>query len=305
MSRHVNLRQVEAFKALMESGTVSRAAEMLNITQSGMSKLIAHLEFDTGLKLFDRVKGRLAPTEHAMRFHEEVERIFTGVRQLEGALDAIRREEQGRIAIGVMPALSGAFIQRATTRFLRRQSKIYCSVESLSSQWIVERIVSRQLDVGLVSARIDNPYVALEPLMEHPLVCIMPLKHPLTAEREITPVDLAGIPFVTFKPETFAGSHVEAMLEASGVRPEIVLVSNVGPTISEFVAAGLGVSLVHPLMMSGLEHRLAVRPFKPDVLFSFQLCYSPDSRNAQLVKAFIKEVRAMADAAFAAMLTDD
>jgi DNA-binding transcriptional LysR family regulator len=305
MPRHINLRQVEAFKALMESGTVSRAAEMLHITQSGMSKLIAHLEFDTGLKLFDRVKGRLAPTEHAMRFHDEVERIFTGVRQLEGALEAIRRDELGRIAIGVMPTLSGNFIQRATTSFLKNHDNVFCSVESLGSNWIVDRLISRKLDVGLVSARINNPYVTLEPLMEHPLVCIMPLDHPLTNKRVITPPDLAETPFVTFKPDTFAGNHVEAMLKTSGIKPKTLLVSNIGPTISEFVAAGLGVSLVHPLMMSGLENHLAVRPFKPAVLFSFQLCHIPESRNAQLVKAFLKEVRAVAEAASTTMREND
>jgi DNA-binding transcriptional LysR family regulator len=61
MARRINLRQVEAFKAVIEYGTVSRAAEMLNVSQPAMSKLIAHLEEDTGLRLFDRLKGRLAP----------------------------------------------------------------------------------------------------------------------------------------------------------------------------------------------------------------------------------------------------
>ena len=82
MRRHINLRQIEAFKGVIENGTVSRASQLLNISQPAMSKLIAHLEADTGLRLFDRVKGRLAPTEHAMRLYEEVGRIFAGVRQL-------------------------------------------------------------------------------------------------------------------------------------------------------------------------------------------------------------------------------
>ncbi|NOW44951.1 DNA-binding transcriptional LysR family regulator [Novosphingobium sp. SG751A] len=97
MPRQVNLRQIEAFKALIENGTVSRGAEVLNISQPAMSKLISHLEMGTGLKLFDRVKKRLAPTNHAMRLYQEVDRIFAGVRQVESAIDTLRREEQGRI----------------------------------------------------------------------------------------------------------------------------------------------------------------------------------------------------------------
>src|ERR1700720_690729 len=103
MPRHINLRQVEAFKAVIENGTISRAAEILHVSQPAMSKLIAHFEFDTGLKIFDRHKGRLAPTENGMRLYNEIDRIFAGIRQVENAVDVIRREEQGRISIGVLP----------------------------------------------------------------------------------------------------------------------------------------------------------------------------------------------------------
>src|SRR5262249_56352035 len=92
MTRRVNLRQIEAFKAVIEYGTVSQAAEMIGISQPAMSKLIAHLEDDTGLRLFDRIKGRLAPTRRGMRLYEEVDRIFVGVRQVENAVEAIRRD---------------------------------------------------------------------------------------------------------------------------------------------------------------------------------------------------------------------
>ena len=99
MARAINLRQIEVFKALIDHGTVSRAAETLNISQPAASKLLMHLESDTGLKLFDRAKGRLAPTTQAMQLYSEIDRIFAGVRQVETAIAVIRREDQGRLAI--------------------------------------------------------------------------------------------------------------------------------------------------------------------------------------------------------------
>jgi len=304
MPRHLNLRQIEAFKAVIENGSISSAAQMVHISQPAMSKLIAHFEADTGLKLFDRLKGRLAPTECGMRLYKEIDRIFAGVRQVENAAEAIRREEGGKLVIGVMPGLSGSFIQHATTGFLRDRRNVFCSVQSLGSLWIVDWLVARRLDVGLVSARIDNPYVTLEPLMEHPLVCIMPLDHPLAAKSQIEPQDLNQIPFVTFNSEGDIGHLIEGMFEAYGVKAQIVLVASVAPTVCEFVAAGLGVSLVHPLMVSGLEHRLAVRRFEPGIPFNFQLCRSVDSRNAQLVEAFAQEVRATAAQISRSMLSE-
>src|SRR5262249_3843183 len=132
MGRRLNLRQIEAFKAVIEHGTVSRAAGVLNVSQPAISKLIAHLEADAEVRLFDRIKGRLAPTERGMRFYQEIERIFSGVAQIENAAEAIRREEQGRLVVGVMPALAGRFVQEVTMGFLRRRPNVFCSIESRS-----------------------------------------------------------------------------------------------------------------------------------------------------------------------------
>jgi len=302
--RHLNLRQIEAFKAVIENGTVSSAALMLNVSQPAMSKLIAHMEMDTGLKLFDRVKGRLAPTENAMRLYGEIERIFAGVRQVENAVDAIRREEQGRLAVGAIAALSGTFITRATTAFLKERRNVFCSVQSLSSQWIVERLVSRKLDVGLVSSSFENPYVTIEPLLEHPLVCIMPPDHELASKGQIEPKDLDGTAFLAFNNDTYIGHRVEEMFDAYNARPQVMMVSNVAPVLCDFVAAGLGVTLVHPLMVSGMEKQVAVRRFEPEIPFTFQLCRSADSRNAHLVDAFVQDLRTTAAALSRSMLDD-
>lgn len=304
MPRHLNLRQIEAFKAIIENGTMRQSAEVLNISQPAVSKMIAHLEFDTGLQLFDRVKGRLAPTENGLLLYEEVNRIFAGVRQVENAVEVIRRQEQGRIAIGVMPGLSGSFIQRVTTSFLGARGNVFCSLEPLSSQLIIERLIARKLDVGLVGQGYDNPYVTSEPLMAHSLVCIMPPDHALTAKALIKPKDLEDVPFVSLHADTYIGNRLAGMFEDYDVRPQITLVSSGALTITQFVAAGLGVSLVHPLMVSGLEDRIAVRRFEPEIMYNFQLCRGNDSKNTKLCDLFAKEAISVAAQISASMLAD-
>lgn len=294
MPHHINLRQVEAFKAVIETGTVSRAAELLHITQPAMSKLIAHLEMDTGLKLFDRHKGRLAPTERGMRLYDEIDRIFTGLRQVENAVDAIRREEQGRISIGVLPALSGSFIQRATNRFLRNQKNVFCSVQARSSQWIVDWVIARKLDIGVVSEGLVNPYVTFEPLLEQPMVCIMPPHHPLAAKRVIEPKHLDGVPFISYPLDSDVGHRIHAMLTSYGIEPQIALIANWANTVVEFVASGLGISLVHPLSALGMRENIVIRRFEPATFDGFQMCRSADHRNAKLVEVFAENLRAEA-----------
>lgn len=302
MPRPINLRQVEAFKAVIENGTVSRAAEILHVSQPAMSKLIAHLEFDAGLQLFDRHKGRLAPTENGMRLYAEIDRIFAGLRQVDNAVDAIRREQQGRISIGVLPALAGSFIQRATKAFLERQPNVFCSIESRSSLGIVDWIVDRKFDVGLIDGGFANPYVTAEPLMEQPMVCVMPLDHPLTTRSVIVPSDLHNIPFVSFPLDSDVGHKVGSVFEAHDVALNVVLIANFVMTVCEFVSAGFGVSLVHPVLASGMRGRLAVRRFEPDVFDNVILCRNVDSRNAKLVDVFADAVRETAQVVSREML---
>ncbi|WP_158808535.1 LysR substrate-binding domain-containing protein [Beijerinckia sp. L45] len=294
MPRTVTLRQIETFKALIESGTVSKAAQVLNISQPAASKLMMHLESDTGLKLFDRHKNRLTPTSQGLRLYEEVDRIFAGMRQVESAIAYIRREDQARLAAGVIPALAGAFVQGSAMNMLKRNPNVYCSFQSLSSHWILEAVLTRKLDVGLVSSFIDNPNVVIEPLPEHPLICIMPIGHPLAQKAVIRPEDLNGIAFVAFSNASTTGQKVEGIFKNYRVDANVVLTADVSPTVCQFVAAGLGISLVHPLFIADMEGRVVSRPFEPTTTLGLSLCFVRDTRNARLIADFVEETLANA-----------
>lgn len=294
MLRAINLRQIETFKALIERGTVSRAAEAVAISQPAASKLLMHLESDTGLKLFNRQKGRLVPTAQALRLYEEIDRIFAGVRQVESAIAVVRREAQGRLVVGTLPALDGPLLHQATLNFLNRNPNVYCSIQSSASRWIAEGVLSRQYDVGIVTSRIDNPTIVTESLMEHPLICIMPPAHPLVRHKVVKPKDLNGTAFVAFSDETYTGQTIAGVFARHEISPKIVLSASKGATVCHFVSAGLGVSLVHPLFLAGMEHLVVARPFEPVVPFDFLLCYARDARDAHLISDFIKETKELA-----------
>ena len=293
MRRRVNLRQIEVFKAVIEAGTISGAATALNVSQPAMSKSISQLEAECELRLFDRVRGRLAPTEQGMMLYEEIDRIFSGVQQVENAIEALHRQSQGRILIGVMPGLSGAFVQRVVNAFLSQHPSTYCFIEARSSEWIMESLVGRRLDVGLLSERMHNPFVGSELLATHAVVCIMPIGHPLAARHTVVPSDLAGYPNVSFGPETDIGLHITRVLSMHGVSPPVALATNIAPTVCEFVASGTGIALVHPLMVSDFS-RLVMRRFEPETYLSFSLARPRSSRNARLVDEFAKVARLVA-----------
>ncbi|GAB2885354.1 LysR substrate-binding domain-containing protein [Paralcaligenes sp. KSB-10] len=294
MKKSLNLRQVEAFKAVIEYGTVNRAAEALFVSQPAVSKLLMKLEEATGLALFERVKGKLAPTPHGMRLYEEIDRIFVGLNQIEVAVDSIRRDEQRQLRIGVMPALSGSFVRRVTMDFLKVNPGVHVSIQARSSQFLADWLVARQIDVALVSNAVENPYIDREPMLSSPLFCALPPNHALTQKRVIRASDLDNVPFITFESGSLTDKLVRQIFSAEGAHLNLVLNAVTAPTVCEFVAAGLGASLVHPLFAEWVGKRIVLRRFDPEIVATFQLCRGRGTRNANLVESFMNVARSVA-----------
>src|ERR1700733_7441631 len=101
----MNVRQIETFRAVMEAGSVTAAAERLRITQPAVSKLIMELERSTRLALFVRKKRRLVPTQEAQLLYEETERVFLGVDRIRHYAVELREVKTGRAHIACLPGL--------------------------------------------------------------------------------------------------------------------------------------------------------------------------------------------------------
>ncbi|MBV7482888.1 LysR substrate-binding domain-containing protein [Bordetella sp. BOR01] len=292
--RSFNLRQVEAFRAVVESGTVSAAATHLHVTQPAVSKLLSQFEDHTGLRLFERVRGRLIVTPQGMRLYDEVDRIFAGLHQIERAVESVKREEHGQLIVGVLPALAGHFIRLATMRFLALHPNVFVSVKVRASAVLADWLATRQVDVGLLNTSVHHPELELEPFLQHPLVCLLPAGHRLTRKASVSVLDLEGEPFIAFDGSVAIRRVVDDLYARAGITPNYVLEATTAPTLCEFVAAGLGLSLVHPQMADTVSRGVVAKRFLPTVENHFLLGRAPGTRNARYVEDFLRATREVA-----------
>src|SRR5271156_4425375 len=101
----MNVRQIETFRAVMESGRAIDPAARLRITQPAVSKLIMELERSTRLALFERKKRRLVPTQEAHLLYEESERVFLGIDRIRRYAIELREVKTGQAHIACLPSL--------------------------------------------------------------------------------------------------------------------------------------------------------------------------------------------------------
>ena len=118
----MNLRHIEALKAVIENGTVQRAAKVIHISPSAAPKLLSGFEKSAGVRVFDRTQGRLTPAAEGLSLYRDVERVYTGVEEIRRAAHEIRTLCRGTLAVGAMPALSAGFVQRVAHAFLQERT---------------------------------------------------------------------------------------------------------------------------------------------------------------------------------------
>ncbi|MEX2742207.1 LysR family transcriptional regulator [Rhizobium mongolense] len=106
----VTLRHIEVFHAVMTTGSVTGAADMLKTSQPTVSRELARFEYLIQIKLFERIRGRLRPTAHALQLFEEVQRAYFGLDRIVRTATSLRRFEQGQLSIVCLPVFSQSLL---------------------------------------------------------------------------------------------------------------------------------------------------------------------------------------------------
>jgi DNA-binding transcriptional LysR family regulator len=288
----VNLRQVEAFRSIMLRGTMTAAAEELRTSQPSISRLIAELENEIGLKLFERAAGRLRPTAEGLSFYREVERSFIGLDNLGHAARDIRAFGTGRLRIAAMPVMALGFIPRCIRRFKERVPNAIISLQMGHDGTVTRWMSSSYCDIGFVANVIDIPAVEHHSLYAIPGVCALPPGHRLAQCERITPQDLEGESFISLSQEDGARARVDRAFEEAGVRRQLVLETPFSAAICALVEQGLGVGIVNPIAAADYKRTgIAFRPFRPEVMFHGHAMFSNHQRDNPLIENFMTVVR--------------
>jgi DNA-binding transcriptional LysR family regulator len=262
----MNVRQLEAFKAIMELGSFTRAAEKLSLSQPAVSKLIYLLERTCGYALFLRQKNGVLPTPEAKMLYSEVERVFLSVESVAARAKAIGQCDHGEITLVAFPSIATRILPPIIASFIASRPGLKINFYSHNSWRLVDRVATQGIDVGFGMARTERPGVNFEKLCAMEAVCVLHPSHRLAGMPRIEAHDLAGERFIALVEEDRAQIEIDKVFAAARVDREIVLEVQLTEACCSLVAAGAGVAIVDPLSTVGFRpEELVVRPFHPTV----------------------------------------
>ena len=184
----MNLRQLEAFRATLRSGSITGAAKLLAISQPSVTRLIKELEKSVGFPLFVRSGRGLASTVDGRRFGDAVQSMFTGTDKLRETADAIRDSTHGEVQIGVTPVLLYQVTPEAIAKLHQSKPDLKVGLKVDNSSGLIDSVLMQRLVVAVVNVyrQPDTLHVLYERVLHY--VCLLPEQHLLAQSTE--PVDL-------------------------------------------------------------------------------------------------------------------
>lgn len=271
----ITIRQIEAFRAIMTTGTATQAAQLLDISQPAVSRLILDLEEAIGFKLFTRGNRQLQPTPEGEALYDEVLRAFVGLEHISRAATEIGSSRKGHIRLISIPALVSSVVSKAIAEYSRLYPNVLVSLEVEPSHRIFEWVLSHHADIGFATINFDSDAVVSEVITSSPSLCLVHRSSSLADKRVIKPKDLSGLPFISFKPDTLFRHRVDSVFRDARIERRLSVEVRSTEAVFALVNEGLGVSVVQGSFHATerFENVVAI-PFDPTLDVNLVAFYS-------------------------------
>ena len=277
---NIRLRQLRAFKAIVETGSVSAASVSLGLTQSSVSKLLAGFEEELGFQLFERIGRRLRLSEQGRLFLDRASTAIDLLEDIQSEAIDIRDNQGKRLRLcAVGPLIHSHVIPQALASFAQKHPDFAFSIEMKKRIEIEEWIIQRHSDIGFTLFPIDPTQLNARTLANvHPVVA-MRRDHPLAGRAVIEPKDLRDVDLIMPK----GSVRLRGVLEADFVQANVHLrprfeTSNAITTV-HLIAHGNGVAIIDPFSISGSPNPdLKILKWAPETVLSYGMIW-PNFRN--------------------------
>ncbi|HKP37603.1 MAG TPA: LysR family transcriptional regulator [Pyrinomonadaceae bacterium] len=241
----MEIRQLKAFVAIAETGTFTAAAERVHVTQAAISMQIRQLERETGTQLFVRAPRRVILTEAGEKLLDRAQLILREYAAALEELAALNGAEKGRLRIGSASAMVSADPLPQILRELRKAHPgVETSVASGTSEELVQRILTGELDAAFVSLPVDARGIQTELLNEDSLVAIASPRHRLAKQKVVSAYALAGEKLILGERGGNTRRLIDQFFAHAGVSAMVCMELSRLAAIKRMVEEDMGVGIV-------------------------------------------------------------
>jgi DNA-binding transcriptional LysR family regulator len=191
MNPNISTRQLQAFIALADQRSFTRAASQCHLSQPAFSALIRQLETSLGLKLFDRSTRHVDMTPEGHSFLESARRIRSEITLALASVRDAATLQRGRVAVALLPSLAAGWLPGVLAQYRTAHPGIEIDIADVLSEPCIDRVASGRADFALAAIRADTPALQAEPFCRDSFYLVCPSDHALARRKEQN-IELAG-----------------------------------------------------------------------------------------------------------------
>lgn len=296
MGSDMRLRYIELFHAVLSTGSLTGAANLLNISQPAASKALQQAEKHLGFPLFSRVHGRLQPTQQALLMRHHIDRIMREMYDLQRLSVNLTRPESHPLRVICTPTLAQVLVPNAITRLGKVYPGTNVELYTQHSAAMCESLMLRESDIGLTLQDMSQHGLLQQPLCGGNITVIAPPGW--WPDRELAkplPIGaLAGQPMIGITVQDALGNTLHGYLAEVDPVPRTHIWVQTYQLACSLVARGGGLALVDPFTARCSREALQTRPLKLELDVTLRAVYRPDSPLNGVQTRFLDYVREFA-----------
>lgn len=278
-----SIQKYQAFVKTVDCGGITLAAQAMGVSQSGVSRMIADLEREWGVKLLVRGRSGVRLTDAGREIYPLASRICADHSDIQAKVDALRGRRTGAIRIAAFSSVATYWIPRAVAMLSETSPEMEYEVLEGDYNEISEWILSGRADCGFLRAPVA-PGLASEVLARDRLVAVLPEGSPLARRKKVPLKELAKGPFLML--ERNGQSDVREVFAEHGLKPAVKYTTWDDYSIMSMAESGLGVSILPALIMERSPFRVAVRELDVPAYRDICFAYRPGMEENTAVKRF-------------------
>ncbi|HHF3108437.1 LysR family transcriptional regulator [Vibrio diabolicus] len=289
----MNLRQLEVFYAIMQAGTVSGAARLLHVSQPNVTRVLAHTEQQLSFALFERVKGRLVPTQEAKALLPEAEKVYQQLGQFRSLTNKVKQGTQ-HLRVGAPPVLA-AHLLAPTVALLSKEHGISFELLTANRDELCSGLLKHELDVAIAFGEETPPAIMGHVLLKENLALIAPKSAAIPAEKTVILEELFrhDLPIIGLDSRDPLGLLLHQTLSARDEHYQHAITVRSYSAAAELVKHQAGFAIVDPWTAKQYrqDSAVSVHALEPNMSFSVSILFAEHTPQSIATKQFITALK--------------
>ncbi|OED50452.1 hypothetical protein AB838_02125 [Rhodobacteraceae bacterium (ex Bugula neritina AB1)] len=288
----ITARQIELFKMAFRHRSTRRAAEALHISQPAISRVVAELETEMGVILFDRTGRKFEPTAAAYSLNQAVQRHYYGLERIKDTANQIASGTGGHLRVAAVPAVADTRVAAAAGKLMAEHNALRIDLDVLGEKAGLAALREGRVDCAVVSSDPRDPNLACIRLANINPVAIMPLDDPLAGSGAISAKKLATSPQVMLPIDSPFRRAVEQMFDREGVSFQTRAEARTQTALVNFVAQGAGRAIVDKSALTATNHdRVTACKLDSELIWPIRIVTLSASRDIPGLRRLTEELQ--------------